>query len=135
MNEKTPHFPLSLVLPCPLIPYLAPYPTTLSPPPFLYTNLKENRRKKSRTRTILENAHSFLLRSLLIKFLFSLTALAHFNKAGYLATLVACGWAGAVLEKVTRASGEEPYAQKAQKRQKTKEGTDQPTDHSTDQPT
>ena len=26
------------------------------------------------------------------------------NKAGYTATLVACGWAGAVLEKVTRAS-------------------------------
>ena len=38
------------------------------------------------------------------------------NKAGYTATLVACGWAGAVLEKVTRASGQEPYAQKAQKR-------------------
>ena len=29
------------------------------------------------------------------------------NKAGYTATLVACGWAGAVLEKVTRASGQE----------------------------
>ena len=27
------------------------------------------------------------------------------NKAGYTATVVACGWAGAVLEKVTRASG------------------------------
>ena len=40
------------------------------------------------------------------------------NKAGYTATLVACGWAGAVLEKVTKASGQEPYAQKAQKRQK-----------------
>ena len=39
------------------------------------------------------------------------------NKAGYTATLVACGWAGAVLE-VTRASGQEPYAQKAQKRLK-----------------
>ena len=26
------------------------------------------------------------------------------NKARYMATLVACGWAGAVLEKVTRAS-------------------------------
>ena len=33
------------------------------------------------------------------------------NKAGYTATLVACGWAGAVLEKVTRASGQELYAQ------------------------
>ena len=27
------------------------------------------------------------------------------NKAGYTATPVACGWAGAVLEKVTRAFG------------------------------
>ena len=50
------------------------------------------------------------------------------NKAGYTATLVACGWAGAVLEKVTRASGQEPYAQKAQKRRKSKKGTDRPTD-------
>ena len=40
------------------------------------------------------------------------------NKAAYTATLVACGWAGVVLEKVTRASGQEPYAHKAQKRQK-----------------
>ena len=40
------------------------------------------------------------------------------NKAGYTATLVACGWAGAVLEKVIRASGQEPYAEKAQKHQK-----------------
>ena len=37
-------------------------------------------------------------------------------KAGYTATLVACGWAGAALEMVTRASGQELYAQKAQKR-------------------
>ena len=36
------------------------------------------------------------------------------KQAGYTATLVACGWAGAVLEKVTRASGQELYAQKAQ---------------------
>ena len=50
------------------------------------------------------------------------------NKAGYTATLVACGWAGAVLEKVTRASGQEPYAQKAQKRRKSKKGTNRPTD-------
>ena len=42
-----------------------------------------------------------------------------FNKAGYTATLVKCGWAGAVLG-VTRASGQELYAQKAQKRQKSK---------------
>ena len=47
------------------------------------------------------------------------------NKAGYTATLVACGWAGAVLEKVTRASGQEPYAQKTQKLRKSKKGTDQ----------
>ena len=38
------------------------------------------------------------------------------NKAVYTATLVTCGWAGAVLEKVTWASGQELYAQKAQKR-------------------
>ena len=49
------------------------------------------------------------------------------NKAEYTATLVACGWVGAVLEKVTRASGQEPYAQKTQKRQKSKKGTEQPT--------
>ena len=35
-----------------------------------------------------------------------------------MATPVACRWAGAVLEKVTKASGQELYAQKAQKRQK-----------------
>ena len=29
------------------------------------------------------------------------------NKAGYTATLVACGWAGAVLEKVTKTFGRE----------------------------
>ena len=40
------------------------------------------------------------------------------NKAEYTAILVACGWAGAVLGKVTRSSGQEPYAQKAQKRRK-----------------
>ena len=40
---------------------------------------------------------------------------ANDNKAGYTATLVACGWAGAVLEKVTRASRQEHYVQKTQK--------------------
>ena len=50
------------------------------------------------------------------------------NKAEYTATLVACGWAGAVLERVTRASGQEQYAQKAQKHRKSKEGTNRPTD-------
>ena len=29
------------------------------------------------------------------------------NKAGYTATLVACGWAGAVIEKVTGAFGQD----------------------------
>ena len=33
------------------------------------------------------------------------------TKAGYTATLVARRWAGAVLEKVKRASAQEPYAQ------------------------
>ena len=33
-------------------------------------------------------------------------------------TPVACGWAGPMLDEVTRASGQEWYAQKAQKRQK-----------------
>ena len=47
------------------------------------------------------------------------------NKAGYTATLVACRWAGAVLEKVNRASGQELYALKAQKRQNSKKGTNQ----------
>ena len=42
------------------------------------------------------------------------------NKAGYTATPVACGWAGTVPEKVTRAFGHEQKAQKAQKRQKRK---------------
>ena len=50
------------------------------------------------------------------------------NKAGYTATLVACVWAGAVVEKVTRASGQELYAQKAKKCRKSTKGTDQPTD-------
>ena len=49
------------------------------------------------------------------------------NKARYTANLVACGWAVAVLEKEPYA-GQEPYAQKAQKRRKSKKGTDQPTD-------
>ena len=51
-----------------------------------------------------------------------------YNKAEYPATSVTCGWAGAVLEKVTRASGQEPHAQKAQKRRKSKKGTNQPMD-------
>ena len=43
---------------------------------------------------------------------------AHVNKAGCTATRVACGWAGAVLDKVIKASGQEPYAQKAEKNRK-----------------
>ena len=50
------------------------------------------------------------------------------NKAGFTATPVACGWTGAVLEKVIRASGREQWAQEAQKRPKSKKATDQPTD-------
>ena len=49
------------------------------------------------------------------------------NKAGYTATPVTCGWAGAVKEKVTWAFGQEELAQKTQKRQKNKKGTNQPT--------
>ena len=52
----------------------------------------------------------------------------HENKAGYMATLVACGWAGAVIEKVTGAFGQDQRAQKSQKRQKSKNGTDGTTD-------
>ena len=42
------------------------------------------------------------------------------NKAEYTATLVTCGLAGAVLEKVIGVSEQVPYAQKAQKRRKSK---------------
>ena len=41
------------------------------------------------------------------------------NKAGYTATPVACGWAGAIFE-VSGAFGQEQYSQKPQKRQKSK---------------
>ena len=57
------------------------------------------------------------------------------KQAGYTATLVACGWAGAVLEKVTRASGQEPCANKAQKRRKSKKGTNRLTDGPTNRRT
>ena len=62
------------------------------------------------------------------------TSVYSINKAGYTATLIVCGWAGAMLEKVTWASGHEPYAQKAQKRRESKQGTNQPIDH-TNRPT
>ena len=54
------------------------------------------------------------------------------NKAGYTATPVAFGWAGAVIEKVTSAFGQEQWAQKAQKRWKSKKGINQLTDQPTD---
>ena len=57
------------------------------------------------------------------------------NKAGYTATLVACGWAGAVLEKVTRASGRSRMLKKLKNAEKVKKGTDRPTDQPTDGPT
>ena len=52
------------------------------------------------------------------------------NKAGYTATLVACGWAGAVLDKVTRASGQEQCSKSSKTPKKLK--GDQPTDKPTD---
>ena len=51
-------------------------------------------------------------------------------------TLVACGWAGAVLEKAPRESGQEQYAQRSQNAKKVKWGsTDRPTDRPTDRRT
>ena len=56
------------------------------------------------------------------------------NKAGYTATPVACGWAGAIFE-ISGAFGQERYSQKPHKRQKkvkcdgrTNGRTDQRTD-------
>ena len=37
------------------------------------------------------------------------------NKAGYTATLIGCGWAGAMLEKVIWVFGQGPYSQKSSK--------------------
>ena len=51
------------------------------------------------------------------------------NKAGYTATLVACKWAVAVLEKVTRASGQSSVLKKHKNAENVKRGpTDQPAD-------
>ena len=47
------------------------------------------------------------------------------RKVGYTATLVVCGWAGAVLEKVIGVSEREPYAQKTENAEKVKR---EPTD-------
>ena len=49
--------------------------------------------------------------------------------------LVACRWAGAVQEKLTSAFGQEQWAQKPQKCQKSKKGTNWPTNQTTNQPT
>ena len=49
------------------------------------------------------------------------------NKAGYTATPVACGWAGAVLEKVTR-----PFGQELKKLKNAENVTRGPTDRPTD---
>ena len=37
------------------------------------------------------------------------------KKAGYTATPVACGWAGAMLEKAARAIGQDPWSSKLKK--------------------
>ena len=55
------------------------------------------------------------------------------NKAGYTATLVACGWAVAVLEKVTRAFGEECKLEKLKNAKE--QGTNLPTYQPIDRPT
>ena len=49
-------------------------------------------------------------------------------KAGYMVTLVGCRLAGTVMEKVTGAFGQEQWAHNAQKRQRSKMGTDSWTD-------
>ena len=54
------------------------------------------------------------------------------NKAGYMATPVACRGAGAVLEKVTGAFGGSSKLKKLKNAKKVKRG---PTDRPTDQPT
>ena len=54
------------------------------------------------------------------------------NKAGYTATEVACGWAGAIFE-VTRPFGQEQWGQRNKIIKKVKR--DRPTDWPTDKPT
>ena len=63
---------------------------------------------------------------------FSNVSQMNWNKAGYTTTLVACGWAGAMMEKVTGAFGQEQWAQNAQKRRKSKMEIDGRTDGRTD---
>ena len=54
------------------------------------------------------------------------------NKAGYTATLVACGWAGAVMEKVTGELGRSSELKTLKNAKKVKWG---PNDRPTDRPT
>ena len=58
------------------------------------------------------------------------TMVSELNKAGYTATEVACGWAGAIFE-VTRPFGQEQWGQK-NKIIKKRSVTDRPTDPPTD---
>ena len=48
---------------------------------------------------------------------FNRDAWMHLNKAGYTATPVVCGWAGAIFELI-RAFGQEQYGQKNEKNKK-----------------
>ena len=54
------------------------------------------------------------------------------NKAGYMATLVACGWAGAVIDKATGVFWQGQLAQNAKKRRKSEKRHNQRTDQRTD---
>ena len=63
---------------------------------------------------------------------FVLGAIKNKNKAGYTATPVACGWAGAIFE-VTRPFGQEHWGHKNEITKKVKR--DQPTNRPTDRQT
>ena len=60
-------------------------------------------------------------------------AKSYSNKAGYTATEVACGWAGAIFD-ITKPFGQEQLGQR-NKIIKKESVTDQPTDQPTDRPT
>ena len=65
------------------------------------------------------------------------TAILKKNKARYTATVCACHWTGAVIERVSGAFGQEQWAQNAQSCGENKKGTDrltpnQPIDGCTD---
>ena len=53
------------------------------------------------------------------------------NKAGYTATEVACGWAGAIFE-VTRPFRQQQWGQRSKIIKESKMGTNQPTNQPTD---